>query len=111
MVSSAGFEYPTDCGRQLPPRLGLGFQLRTSSACQFVVLGAPVVLGGAPSCLDPPTPLDAVHGGIEGTLPNLKSGARYLVKALRNGPAVLRSKGDGLEDEKVEGALWEIHPI
>ena len=88
MVSSVGFEYPTDCGRcKLPPSLGPGFQLRTSSACQFVGLGAPVVLGGAPSRLNPPAPFETVQRGIERTLPHLKSVARHLVGGAPRSPS------------------------
>jgi len=79
---SRSFENLLDSGGELAPGFGLGFQLLMTSARELVVLGATIIVGGAPSCLDPAAALEAMQRGIEGALLDAQDFTRDLLNAL-----------------------------
>jgi hypothetical protein len=76
---------------------------------QLVVLRATVIVGSAPARFDPAAALEAVEGRIKRTLLDAENLARDLLDAFGDGPAMLRTHGEGAEDEKVERALRKIN--
>ena len=82
-----------------------------AGAGQLVELGPPVVVGRPPPRGDPAAPLQPVQGGVQRALRHLQRGARDLVEALRDGPAVLRPERQRLEDQQIECALREVEPL
>src|SRR5437773_2640734 len=52
-----------------------------------------------------------MKGRVERPLAHLQRGARDLAKALGNGPAMLRLEGDRPQNQEIERALGELHPV
>jgi len=100
-----GFENLGYGDRQGFPGVLLGRELPMPAFGQFVVLGAAIVVGGAPVRLDPSAALEAVEGRIERSLLDAEDLFGDLLDALGDGPAVLRAERERAEDEEVERAL------
>ena len=75
---------------------------------QLVELRLPVGLGRPPLRLDPSFLFEAMERGIERALGNLQHVAGDLLDALRDRPAVHRSRGECAENEQVQRALQQI---
>src|SRR5262245_15262793 len=103
-----GLEDLRDCSSQPAPRAGLRLEPRAAFLRQLVVLGAAVVVGGAPLRLDPAAALEAMERRVQRALLDVEGRAGDLVEAFRDSPAVLRLEGHGLQDEEVECALRKI---
>ena len=78
-------------------------QLVPAGRGQGVEPGAPVVLGRAPGRLDPPVEQEPLQGGIQRALADLQHVAGDGLQVSCDAVAVLRSDGEGLQDEQVEG--------
>src|ERR1700687_1776246 len=102
------FENLCHGGSQLAPRAFFRCELFAPSRSQLVVLGAAVVLGGAPVGLDPAASLKAMQGRIERALLNLHDVTRNLLQALGNGPAVARAESESFQNEEIESALRKL---
>ena len=88
-----------DRGSKLAPGTFFAFQLLAPKPRQLIKLGAAIVFRRAPACFDPAFALQAMERGIQGALLYEKSFAGDLMNALRDGPAMLRLKGKGAEDQ------------
>src|SRR5204863_7294670 len=96
-------------GSEFAPGTFFAFQLLVPEPRQLIKLGAAIVFRRAPSGFDPALALQAMQRGIEGALLYKKSLAGDLMNALRDGPAVLRLKSEGAEDQQVQGALRKVY--
>jgi hypothetical protein len=83
------------------PQVGLSFQLFSAATGQLIVFGAAIVVRRAPTRLNPSAAFKPVKSGIQRSLANLKSVARYLLNTFGNRPAVLGLEGDRLENQQV----------
>src|SRR4030095_2249144 len=81
------------------------------AASDLVVLGAAIVVGGAPARFDPAAPLEPVQGRVERSLSNVQRGAGDLMQPLGNRPPMLGPERHGLEDQQVERALRQIDAV
>ena len=73
-----------------------------------VELGFPAGLRFFPLGLEPTAILQAVKGGIERALMNLKKIFRDLLQSLGDGVTVAGAEGDDLENQHVEGSAEEF---
>src|SRR5947207_4736989 len=105
----SGLQDLRDRGSKLAPGTFFAFQLLVPKPRQLIKLGAAIVFRRAPACFDPAFALQAMQRGIQGALLYEKSLAGDLMNALRDGPAVLRLKGEGAEDQQVQGALRKVY--
>jgi hypothetical protein len=80
----------------------------SAGGCEFVILCAAVVIGGAPAGFEQALADEAEEGGIKGALFNEERAARDLLDAKENAVAVEGAERDGLEDQQVESAGKEI---
>src|ERR1700733_8469916 len=92
-------------GRQGFPGVLLGRELLVSALGQLEVLGAAIVVGGAPARFDPAAALEPMKGSIERSMLDTEDLAGDTLDVLRDGPALLRAQGNLAEDERVERAL------
>jgi hypothetical protein len=69
---------------------------------EFVVFGATVVVGGAPTGFQKALTDEAKERGVEGSLFDKKRAARDLLDAEENAVAVEGAEGDGFKNEQVE---------
>jgi hypothetical protein len=71
---------------------------------QFVILGATVVVGSAPTCFEKSLADEAEQGGIEGALFDEEGPVGNLFNAEKDAVAMEGAERDGFEDEEIEGA-------
>src|SRR5207244_438919 len=84
---------------QLAPGARFGLELFAAATSELVIFSASIVLGGSPTRLDPAAAFEAVESGIQRPLLNCEHVLGNLLDAFRDGPAMLRAEGDGLENE------------
>src|SRR3954470_15920950 len=85
-------QHERDGGGEAVPGFRLSRELLLTRAGELVVLGAPIVVGGAPFGADPSASLEAMEGGVERPLRDLQRGARDLLNALGDRPSMLRAE-------------------
>src|SRR5690606_35874631 len=90
------------------PLLGLRSQRAASGGGELVVLGPPVLVGGAPLAVDPPLLLEPLERGVERSLAHPQRLLRELLQALADGPAVHRLQRERLQDQQVESAAHDV---
>ena len=100
-----------DRRRVSPPGLRVAPEAATPMRRQPVVPGPAVVLGDAPLGRDAPGVFQAMQGLVEGRILDLQGAARAIADEPRHGVAVERRAGERLENEHVQRALQQIHPI
>jgi hypothetical protein len=101
-------------GRWLVPRSPIGcfaLQLPTPTRGQPIVLGAPVVLGGAILEGDPSTLDQAMQSWVERALLHLQHIVRAVLDGLGNGMAACRSETQGPEDQQVQRPLQQLDSV
>jgi len=84
------------------------FQLFPARLGEDVVLGAPVIRGGAPVGFDEALPLQAAEGGKQRAGVDLENAAADLLDAQADAIAVQWLQRQGLQDEHVERALNQL---
>ena len=77
-------------------------------AGERVKFGVASGFGFPPFRADPALVFEAVERRIKGSLRDLQHFLRDLPDALGDGPAVLGLRGEGFENQDVEGALDEV---
>src|SRR5687768_5279322 len=80
----------------------------SSGGCERVVPRTAIVLRDAPLRLDQALALEAIEGGVERALAELKNLLRPLLEAFGNAPAMHRLELHRAEHEHVERALQDI---
>src|ERR1019366_7365988 len=79
-----------------------------SAGGEFVVLGAPIVVGDAPVRGNPAAPLQTMQRGIKRSLLDTQHVTGNLLDTHGDPPAMLRLQRQGLQDEQVERALRQV---
>jgi hypothetical protein len=82
--------------------------LPSAGAREGVILGAAILLGHAPGCLDPALVFEPMESRIERALLDLQDVARQLLDPFREGPAMLRLELQRFQNEEVERPLNEV---
>src|SRR5215218_6569246 len=90
------------------PLAGLGVELAASGGGEAIVLGATIVLRGAPGGAEPAGFFHAVERWEERAWLHLERAAGDLFDTSRDAEPVQLAKGERLEDQKVERALEEV---
>ena len=107
-IGSGGLKNLEDGAGVFGPDGGLRAELFPALRGELVVLGFAIVLGKPPFGLEQSAFLHAVERGVERALLDLESLVGGLADPRRDGVAVARTPGEGLEDEEVERALEEV---
>src|SRR5947207_9493518 len=104
-------EHPSDSGAQFSPCVRFRLELCASFPRELVIFRAPIVIGRAPARFDPAPPFETMQSRIERPLADLERRPGDLMQPFGDRPAVLRLKGNGLEDQQVEGALGQFESL
>src|SRR5438105_908010 len=105
---SCELHHSANGGREASPLLRLFAELLSAGSGELIEARASSQLGHAPRRSDPSLLLDAMEGGVEGTLIDLKHVLRELLDTLGDRPAVARAGDEGAENEEVERALEQV---
>ena len=108
LACSARLQDEPDRGHQLRPRVRLGLELLASAPRELVVLCAPIVLRHAPLGLDPAAAFEPVQRRVQRAGLDVELVARDLADPRGYSPSMQRRERQRLENEEIEGALWQF---